>query len=127
MRYAVIALAGLLLVRPAAATTGAVDPGTSLGIVQQWIYNYRAKPDPAHVPAAVRVLFKTQTFKARLRFAVENIGSGEFETTIGLFIVGHQAEVLAVELCSPTSAPFRGAPEPQKSLAPGDQIALATV
>jgi hypothetical protein len=63
MRFAVIALAALLLVRPAAVTTGAVDPGTSLGIVQQWIYNYRAKPDPAHVPAAVRVLFKTQTFK----------------------------------------------------------------
>jgi hypothetical protein len=63
MRYAVIALAALLLVRPVAATTGTVDPGTSLSIVQQWIYNYRAKPDPAHVPAAVRVLCKTQTFK----------------------------------------------------------------
>src|SRR6266702_7299178 len=63
MRLAVIALAGLLLVRPAAATTGTIDPGASLSIVQQWIYNYRAKPDPAHVPAAVRVLFKTQTFK----------------------------------------------------------------
>ncbi len=63
MRYAVIALAALLLARPAAATTSAIDPGTSLNIVQQWIYNYRAKPDPAHVPAAVRVLFKTQSFK----------------------------------------------------------------
>jgi hypothetical protein len=31
--------------------------------VQRWIYNYRAKPDPVHVPAAVRVLFKAQTFK----------------------------------------------------------------
>ncbi|MDY7867139.1 hypothetical protein U0E16_33510, partial [Burkholderia pseudomallei] len=31
--------------------------------VQQWIYNYRAKPDYAHVPAAVRVLFHSQTFK----------------------------------------------------------------
>ncbi len=32
-------------------------------MVQQWIYNYRAKPDYAHVPAAVRVLFHAQTFK----------------------------------------------------------------
>ena len=31
--------------------------------MQQWIYNYRAKPDYAHVPAAVRVLFHSQTFK----------------------------------------------------------------
>jgi hypothetical protein len=66
MRYALIVLVVLLAVRPAAATPAApapIDPGASLGIVQQWIYNYRAKPDPAHVPAAVRVLFKTQTFK----------------------------------------------------------------
>jgi hypothetical protein len=63
MRHAVIALAALLLVRPAVATPSGIDPGTSLNIVQQWIYNYRAKPDPAHVPAAVRVLFKTQSFK----------------------------------------------------------------
>jgi hypothetical protein len=60
----VLAFAVLLLVRAAPATTAPpIDPGTSLTIVQQWIYNYRAKPDPAHVPAAVRVLFKTQTFK----------------------------------------------------------------
>ena len=32
-------------------------------MVQQWIYNYRAKPDYPHVPAAVRVLFHSQTFK----------------------------------------------------------------
>lgn len=63
MRYVAMALAALLVVRPAAATNSAIDPGTSLNIVQQWIYNYRARPDPAHVPAAVRVLFKTQTFK----------------------------------------------------------------
>jgi hypothetical protein len=63
MRHAVIALVALLLARPAAATPAPIDPGASLNIVQQWIYNYRAKPDPAHVPAAVRVLFKTQTFK----------------------------------------------------------------
>ena len=63
MRYAVIALAALIVARPVAATPAAIDPSTSLNIVQQWIYNYRAKPDPVHVPAAVRVLFKTQTFK----------------------------------------------------------------
>jgi hypothetical protein len=63
MRYAVIVLAALFVVRPAAATTGEVDPGASLNVVQRWIYNYRARPDPVHVPAAVRVLFKTQTFK----------------------------------------------------------------
>jgi hypothetical protein len=32
-------------------------------VVQQWIYNYRAKPDYAPVPAAVRVLFHSQSFK----------------------------------------------------------------
>src|ERR1700722_20800469 len=63
MRYAMIALVALLVAGPAAATNSAIDPGTSLNIVQQWIYNYRAKPDPVHVPAAVRVLFKAQTFK----------------------------------------------------------------
>src|SRR5271154_1055806 len=63
MRYAVIMLAALLAITPAAATTGDVDAGASLGAVQRWIYNYRAKPDPVHVPAAVRVLFKAQTFK----------------------------------------------------------------
>ena len=45
------------------AVTSGIDPRASLGVVQQWIYNYRAKPDYAHVPAAVRVLFHSQTFK----------------------------------------------------------------
>jgi hypothetical protein len=50
--------------RPASANAAPdVDPHASLGVVQQWIYNYRAKPDYAHVPAAVRVLFHTQTFR----------------------------------------------------------------
>jgi hypothetical protein len=40
-----------------------IDPRASLNVVQQWIYNYRAKPDYAHVPAAVRVLFHSQTFR----------------------------------------------------------------
>jgi hypothetical protein len=46
-----------------AAISPDIDPRASLGVVQQWIYNYRAKPDYAHVPAAVRVLFHAQTFK----------------------------------------------------------------
>src|SRR6202795_3062898 len=53
-----------LLIHPAdAAVTPEIDPRTSLSVVQQWIYNYRAKPDYAHVPAAVRVLFHAQSFK----------------------------------------------------------------
>ena len=64
MRYAAIVATLLLLVQPAhAAVTPEIDPSTSLGVVQQWIYNYRAKPDFAHVPAAVRVLFHAQSFK----------------------------------------------------------------
>ena len=56
--------AALLLIPPAnAAMTPEIDPRASLGVVQQWIYNYRAKPDYAHVPAAVRVLFHAQSFK----------------------------------------------------------------
>src|SRR5512144_1937979 len=46
-----------------ASTSQEIDPRASLGVVQQWIYNYRAKPDYAHIPAAVRVLFHAQTFK----------------------------------------------------------------
>ena len=64
MRYAALVAASLMLVQPAhAEKTPDVDPRASLGVVQQWIYNYRARPDYAHVPAAVRVLFHSQTFK----------------------------------------------------------------
>src|ERR1700716_99937 len=64
MRCATLVITMLLLVHPAdAAVTPEIDPRASLNVVQQWIYNYRAKPDYAHVPAAVRVLFHTQTFK----------------------------------------------------------------
>jgi len=64
MRYAALVAASLMLIQPAhAEKTPDVDPRASLGVVQQWIYNYRAKPDYAHVPAAVRVLFHSQTFK----------------------------------------------------------------
>jgi hypothetical protein len=64
MRYAAILITMFLLMPPAdAAVTPEIDPRASLSVVQQWIYNYRAKPDYAHVPAAVRVLFHSQTFK----------------------------------------------------------------
>lgn len=61
---AFVVAAALMLVQPAhAGPTPEVDPSASLGVVQRWIYNYRAKPDYAHVAAAVRVLFHSQTFK----------------------------------------------------------------
>jgi hypothetical protein len=64
MRYVVLAVLACVLVQPAhAAVPPEIDPRASLGVVQQWIYNYRNKPDYAHVPAAVRVLFHAQTFK----------------------------------------------------------------
>src|ERR1700739_4512140 len=64
MRNVALAVALLVLVVPAsAAVAPEIDPRASLSVVQQWIYNYRAKPDYAHVPAAVRVLFHAQTFK----------------------------------------------------------------
>jgi hypothetical protein len=64
MRCVAFILAVLILIQPvSAAPTQEIDPRASLGVVQQWIYNYRAKPDYGHVPAAVRVLFHTQTFK----------------------------------------------------------------
>src|ERR1700738_4389767 len=46
-----------------ASTTPEIDPRASLSVVQQCIYTYLPKPDCAHVPAAVRVLFHSQTFK----------------------------------------------------------------
>jgi len=64
MRYAAFVATMFLLIAPAnAAVTPEIDPRASLSVVQQWIYNYRAKPDYAHVPAAVRVLFHAQSFK----------------------------------------------------------------
>jgi len=64
MRYLALVTAAIMLIQPARAEKPPeVDPRASLGVVQQWIYNYRAKPDYAHVPAAVRVLFHSQTFK----------------------------------------------------------------
>jgi hypothetical protein len=64
MRYAALVAVLFVLIQPAhAAQTPDIDPRTSLSVVQQWIYNYRAKPDYVHVPAAVRVLFHAQSFK----------------------------------------------------------------
>jgi hypothetical protein len=63
-RFASFVTVVLLLTAPAnAAVTPEIDPAASLGVVQQWIYNYRARPDYGHVPAAVRVLFHAQSFK----------------------------------------------------------------
>jgi hypothetical protein len=64
MRYPALVTGLFLLIQPAhAAVTPEIDPRASLSVVQQWIYNYRARPDYAHVPAAVRVLFHAQSFK----------------------------------------------------------------
>ena len=64
MRYAALVIALFVLIQPARRRSRReIDPRASLGVVQQWIYNYRAKPDYAHVPAAVRVLFHAQSFK----------------------------------------------------------------
>jgi hypothetical protein len=64
MRRVALAAVLLFLCQPVlGAVTPEIDPRASLGVVQQWIYNYRAKPDYAHVPAAVRVLFHSQAFK----------------------------------------------------------------
>jgi hypothetical protein len=64
MRNVALAAVLLVVILPTqAAVTPEIDPRASLSVVQQWIYNYRAKPDYAHVPAAVRVLFHSQTFK----------------------------------------------------------------
>jgi hypothetical protein len=65
MRYAAVLVIGMfLLIHPTeAAVTPEIDPRASLSVVQQWIYNYRARPDYTHIPAAVRVLFHAQSFK----------------------------------------------------------------
>jgi hypothetical protein len=64
LRFAALVAVLFIFVEPAAgAVAPEIDPRASLSVVQQWIYNYRAKPDYAHVPAAVRVLFHSQTFR----------------------------------------------------------------
>src|SRR3979411_2092281 len=64
MRYTALVTALCVMIQPVhAAVPPEIDPRASLSVVQQWIYNYRAKPDYAHVPAAVRVLIHAQSFK----------------------------------------------------------------
>ncbi|MEH2509185.1 hypothetical protein V1291_000539 [Nitrobacteraceae bacterium AZCC 1564] len=64
MRIVTLAAISFFLSQCVSATAAPeIDPRASLGVVQQWIYNYRAKPDYARVPAAVRVLFHSQTFR----------------------------------------------------------------
>src|ERR1700736_3343098 len=64
MRTPALVTGLFLLIQPAKSDiTQEIDPRASLSVVQQWIYNYRAKPDYAQVPAAVRVLFHAQSFK----------------------------------------------------------------
>jgi hypothetical protein len=68
MRYplrtiVLVVLSCVLSQSASAAVAPEIDPSASLGVVQQWIYNYRTRPDYAHVPAAVRVLFHSQAFK----------------------------------------------------------------
>jgi hypothetical protein len=64
MRHVVLAVIASLMLQPARAVVAPeIDPSASLNVVQQWIYNYRTRPDYAHVPAAIRVLFHSQTFK----------------------------------------------------------------
>ena len=115
MRYAALVAASLMLVQPACAEkTPDVDPRASLGVVQQWIYNYRAKPDYAHVPAAVRVLFHSQTFKEPenagiyLGFIAGAIGSNPIKAEqliAGLFPVPPEEEWVIVRAIAYSGLP----------------------
>ena len=115
MRYAAFVAASLMLVQPACAEkTPDVDPRASLGVVQQWIYNYRAKPDYAHVPAAVRVLFHSQTFKEPenagiyLGFIAGAIGSNPIKAEqliAGLFPVPPEDEWVIVRAIAYSGLP----------------------
>jgi len=115
MRYAALVAASLMLVQPAhAEKTPDVDPRASLGVVQQWIYNYRAKPDYAHVPAAVRVLFHSQTFKEPenagiyLGFIAGAIGSNPIKAEqliAGLFPVPPEDEWVIVRAIAYSGLP----------------------
>src|SRR6476620_5535460 len=106
MRYAAIVISMLLLVHSAnAAVTPEIDARASLDVVQRWIYNYRAKPDYAHVPAAVRVLFHAQSFKEPensgiyLGFIAGAIGSNPAKAeqlVTGFFPVPPEAEWVIV-------------------------------
>src|SRR3954469_20205858 len=115
MRYAAFVATALMLIQPAyAEKTPEVDPRASLGVVQQWIYNYRAKPDYAHVPAAVRVLFHSQTFKEPenagiyLGFIAGAIGSNPIKAEqllAGLFPVAPEDEWVIVRAIAYSGLP----------------------
>lgn len=64
----IIAAAGLAWSLPALAaptpnTTGAAAAPATAEAVQQWMYHYKARPEPARLPAAVRTLAKAGAFK----------------------------------------------------------------
>jgi len=64
MRYAALVISMFCLVQPADASTAPeIDPRASLQRRPAMDLQLPAKPDYAHVPAAVRVLFHAQSFK----------------------------------------------------------------
>jgi len=63
MRCVIPLFALFMLVAPASATTPQGGEFLSNEQVTAWISNYRTKPDPARVPAAVRALSRSGAFK----------------------------------------------------------------
>jgi hypothetical protein len=63
MRTVIAALTVLGFVVPAAAAVPDRIEFTSVDAVSRWISNYRAKPEPTRLPAAVRALSQLGTFK----------------------------------------------------------------
>jgi hypothetical protein len=63
MRYVFAVLIIIGFVAPASAALPGRSEFTSLDAVAGWISNYRAKPDPARLPAAVRALSQLGAFK----------------------------------------------------------------
>ena len=58
-----ILIAVVVLAAPAAAAPSRIDERASLEAVQKWMMGYRARPDPARVPAAIRALSLLGTLK----------------------------------------------------------------
>ena len=71
MRCVIAILIAIGLVAPASAALPTRIEFSSLGAVSQWISGYRARPEPARLPAAVRALSQFGAFK-------ESEGSGIF-------------------------------------------------
>src|ERR1700704_5640982 len=63
MRTIIALLIIIGLVTPAVAALPSYIEFTSLDAVSRWISNYRAKPEPARLPDAVRALSQLGTFK----------------------------------------------------------------